>query len=119
MKGLASGLLVALTCAAPLAAQERDRSLERIGLALQPPHEIAGGIGRVESALPKTFGVFTLVPPTGPGELIRVSVPIGEFVSRAFKSVAAANHRRQESAARRKVQAELRWLEELRASSKR
>jgi hypothetical protein len=111
MKGLAPGLLVALTCSAALAAQERDRSLERIGLALRQPQEIVDSIGVVESALPKTFGVFTLVPPTGPGEVLRVSVPIGEFVSRAFKSVAAASHRRQVTAARRKVQAELRWLE--------
>lgn len=117
MKRLARGLLVALTCSAALAAQERDRSLDRIGLALQQPPEIVVGV--VESPLPKTFGVFTLVPPTGPGEVLRMSVPIGEFVTRAFRSVAAANHRRQESAARRKVQAELRWLEEQRTSSQR
>ena len=86
---------------------------------MQQPHGIASGVGVVENPLPKTFGVFTLVPPTGPGEVLRVSVPIGEFVSRAFKSVAAANHRRQEATARRKVQAELRWLEEQRQGVRR
>jgi hypothetical protein len=119
MKGLAPGLLVAMTWSAQLAAQERDRSLERIGLALQQPDEIVRGSGFMEAALPKTLGVFTLVAPTGPGEVLRISVPIGEFVSRAFRSVAAASHRRQETAARRRVEAELRWLEELRATSQR
>jgi hypothetical protein len=119
MKRLAPGLVVALTCQALLAAQERDRSLERIALALQRPQEAVDGLGVVKSTLPKTLGVFTLVAPTGPGEVLRISVPIGEFVSRAFKNVAAASHRRQETAARRRVQAELRWLEELRATSQR
>jgi hypothetical protein len=109
MKRLGGGLLVSLACWAPLAAQERDRSLERISLALQQPYQIVGGSGGVESALP-TFGIFTLVPPSGPGELVRVSVPIGEFVSRAFKGVAAASHRRREAAARRQVEAELERL---------
>lgn len=111
MKGRLPGLVVVLACSAPLIAQERDRSRERIGLALQQPPVIVSGVGLVENPQPRTFGVFTMVPPTGPGELIRVSVPIGEFVSRAVRTVAAANHRRQESAARRRVQAELRRLE--------
>src|SRR5688572_5256957 len=119
MKGLAGGLLVSLVCWAPLVAQERDRSLERISLALQEPLPILRGSGQVESAMPKTLGVFTLVPPTGPGEIVRVSVPVGEFVSRAFKGVAAANQRRQEAVARRKVDAALQRLEEQQPSSKR
>ena len=119
MKELAGGLLVSLVCWAPLVAQERDRSLERISLALQEPLPILRGGGQFESAVPKTLGVFTLVPPTGPGEMVRVSVPVGEFVSRAFKGVAAANQRRQEAAARRKVEAALKQLEEQQPSSKR
>lgn len=119
MKGLAGGLLVTLVCCAPLVAQERDRSLERIRLSLEQPLPIVRGVGQVESALPKTLGIFTLVPPTKPGEIVRVSVPIGELVSRAFKGVAAANQRRQEAAARRKVAAALKWLEEQQPSHKR
>src|SRR5687767_6916531 len=110
VKGLACGLLVSLVCWAPLVAQERDRSLERIGLALQQPIPVVRGEG--ESTLPKTLGVFTLVQPTRPGEIVRISIPIGEFVSRAFRSVAVANQRRQEAAARRKVDAALQWFEQ-------
>ena len=110
MKGLAGGLLLALVCGIPLLAQEQSSSLQRIRLALQqPPAGVV--VGPIDSAAPKTFGIFTLLPPTGPGEMVRVSVPVGEFVSRAFKGVAAANHRRQETAARRRVEAELKWLE--------
>jgi hypothetical protein len=110
MKGLAAGILVSVAWSAPLVAQERDRSLERISLALQQPLPIERGVDPVESASPRTFGIFTLVPPTGQGEMIRVSVPIGELVSRAFKGAAAANRRRQEAAARRKVEAALEWF---------
>ena len=112
MKGFAAGILVSVACSAPLQAQERDRSLERIGLTLQQPLPIVRGVDPVESAAPRTFGIFTLVPPTGRGEMVRVSVPIGELVSRAFKSAAAANRRRQEAAARRKVEAALEWFKE-------
>ena len=119
VKALACGLLVSLVCWAPLIAQERDRSLERISLALQQPIPIVRGVGEVESTLPKTLGIFTLVQPTRPGEIVRVSIPIGEFVTRAFRSVAVTNQRRQEAAARRKVAAELKWLEQQQPSPKR
>jgi len=112
MKALAGGLLVAVVCSAPLLAQERDRSLERISLALQQPLPIVHDLAPEESAVPKTLGIFTLVPPVGRGEMIRVSVPIGELVSRAFRGAAMANRRRQEAAAQRKVEAELEWFKE-------
>jgi hypothetical protein len=110
MKGLAAGLLVSLACSAPLLAQERDPALARISLALQQPSPIVRGVDPVQRAAPRTFGIFTLLPPTGRGEMVRVSIPIGDLVSRAFKSVAAANRRRQEDAARRKVEAALDWF---------
>jgi hypothetical protein len=112
MKGLTSGVVVSLFCSAPLLAQERDRSLERIGLALQQPAPIATSSVFLEPQPPRRLGIFTLVQPTGRGEIVRVSVPIGEVVSRAFKGVAAANQRRREAAARRKVAAALEWFAE-------
>jgi hypothetical protein len=112
MKGLAGGLLVWLACSAPVLAQERDRSLERIGLALQQPVAIVPGVVPFQENLPKKLGILTLVPTTKPGEIVRVSIPIGEFVSRAFRSVAAANQRRQEAAARRTVEAAVKWFKE-------
>jgi hypothetical protein len=107
MKRLAGGLLASLVWSGPLVAQERDRSLERISLALEQPGPLIRGGKDVESPMPKTLGIFTLVPPTGRGEMIRVSVPIGALVSRAFKGVAAANQRRHEADARRTVEAAL------------
>lgn len=107
MKGLAAGMLASVACAAPLLAQPRDRSLARIDQALQRPVPIVSGLGPGEGSAPKTFGIFTLVPPSGRGEMVRVSVPIGELVSAAFKGAAAANRRRHEAAARRTVQAAL------------
>jgi hypothetical protein len=118
MKALAGGLLVWVVCSAPLLAQERDRPLERIRLALQQPLPIVRGVEPVDNAVPKTLGVLTLVPPTAPGEIVRISVPIGELVSRAFKGAAATNRRRQEAAARRKVEAALEWFKEQQPSPK-
>jgi hypothetical protein len=112
MKALAGGLFVSMVCSGPLLAQERDRSLERISLALQQQLPIVRSVGPVETGVLKTFGIFTLVPPTGQGEMVRVSVPIGELVSRAFRAAAATNRRRQEAAARRKVEAALEWFKE-------
>jgi hypothetical protein len=107
MKGLAGGLLVSLVFAAPLVAQEQDGSLQRIRLALQQPLPIVSSTVPVQGNLPKKLGIVTFVPPTGRGEMVRVAIPIGELVSRAFKGVAAAYHRRQEAAARREVEAAL------------
>lgn len=89
--------------------------LERINLAVQQPAPIYGG-GPVESDFPKKIGFLTLVQPVKRGEMIRVSFPVGEYVSRAFKGVAAVNHRRQERAAKREVAEAVRQFEEHRKS---
>jgi hypothetical protein len=108
MRRLAAGLVFALVCPPSVLAQERDRSVERIRLALeeQPPLSMGGPPPPI-TPTPRTFGIFTLVPPTRSGEFVRVSVPIGELVSQAAKGMASANRRRQEAASRRKVQAAL------------
>jgi hypothetical protein len=118
MKGLVAGIVVSVACSAPLPAQERDRSLERISLALEQSPPLGRGLDFVEGAAPRTFGILTLVPPTGRGEMIRVSVPLGELVSRAFKGAAAANRRRQEAAAWRAVEEALDWFEAQQPSPK-
>jgi hypothetical protein len=109
MRALAAGLGAALICQIPLSAQERDRSLERITVALQQPAPIMEGIVTADGLAPPPvkFGPFTLVPPEMRGEFIRVSVPIGEYVTKAFKGIAAVNRRHQEAAARRRVDAAL------------
>jgi hypothetical protein len=105
MRGLAAVILVSSVGMAPLIAQERDRSLERIGLALQQPSPIVSGVA--PGASPRQLGIFTLVPPASRGEMIRISIPIGELVTRAFRGVAGAHQRRQEAAARGRVEAAL------------
>jgi hypothetical protein len=96
----------------PLLGQDRDRALQRIELRLEQPPSVLRGLDSVESATPTTFGIFTLVPPTGRGEMIRVTIPIGELASRAFTAASAARRRRQEAGARREVEAALHWLKE-------
>ena len=110
MRGLAAGLLVWAACSAPLFGQERDRSLERISLTLEQPPAVLRRFDSLYDATPKKFGIFTLLPPTGRGEMFRLSIPIGELATRAFRSVAAAKRRRQEAAARREVEAALEWF---------
>lgn len=112
MKGLASGLMLAVVCSVPLLGQERGRALERIHARLQQPPSVLRGLDPVESAAPTTFGIFALVPPTGRGEMIRVTIPIGALVSQAFKAAAAGRRRRQEAAARREVEAALQLFKE-------
>lgn len=119
MKDLAGGLLVASVFCAPSLAQERDHSLERISVALERPLPIVRGVDQAGVVSPKSLDILTLVPPTLPGEMVRVSVPIGDLFSRALHRVAAAKHRRQEAAARRRVAAALQWFEEQSPSGKR
>jgi hypothetical protein len=109
MKALAGGLLIAAACSATLLGQEQDRSLARISLALQQPPPVLRA-DPADSPAPKKWGPFTLIPPTGRGEIVRVSVPIGELISRAFQGVATANRRRREAAARREVEAAVEWF---------
>jgi hypothetical protein len=118
MRGLAAGILVSVVCSAPLLAQERDRSLERISFELQQPLPIVRSAEPFGNAAPKKLGIFTLVPPTASGGMISISVPIWELVSRGFKRAAAANQRRQEAAARRTVQAALERFKEQQPSSR-
>lgn len=107
MRILVCGLVVLGMGGASLSAQDTDGSIERITLALRQPALVVRSLDPVAGLRPRTFGIFTIVAPEGPGEFIRVSVPIGALVSRAFKGAAAAKHRRQEAVARREVAAAL------------
>ena len=119
MKALAGGLLLSLVCPSLLVGQERDRSLERLSLALQQPIPILRGVDPVETPVRKSLGILTLVPPELRGEMVRVSVPVGDLVSRAINGVAAARQRREEEAARRRVEAALKWFANQQPSSRR
>src|SRR5262245_6357510 len=108
MRRLTAGLVVTALCPLSLMAQAREPSLERISLALQQPPPVIGiSVIPDPPAPPVKLGPLRFVTPTGRGELVRVSIPVGELVSKAFKGVAHANHRRKEAAARREVEAAL------------
>lgn len=83
MRRLAAGLVFVMVCPSFLLAQERDRSLERISIALgEQPAPFSMGVP-LPAITPRsqTFGIFTFVSPTLSGEFVRVSVPIGELIS--------------------------------------
>jgi hypothetical protein len=113
MRRLGAGVCLALIWPLAASGQERDRSFERVSLAVRQPAPISDGVFAARTLPPPvTFGPFTLVPPEMRGEIIRVSFPIGEYVAKAFKGIASVNQRRQEAAARRRVDAALeRFLE--------
>jgi hypothetical protein len=56
---------------------------------------------------PKRLGMFTLVPPQRDGEILRVTIPVGELVSRTARAISDANHRRVERKADERVRKDL------------
>ena len=114
MRRLAASVVVVSVLSFPLSAQERNSSLERISLALQQPPPILRGGAPLDPPLPGALkvGPFTLETPQLRGEIIRLSLPVGEYVSRVARGLATANHRRKETAARRRVEADLKAFAE-------
>lgn len=52
---------------------------------------------------PKRIGVFTLVPPEHRGEIVQVSMPVGNLAMRAARAIGQAQSRRAEQKARKEV----------------
>ena len=84
---------------------ESSSSLQRIRVSLQnPPVQsrlstpLWGEPGR------RRIGILTLIPPEHRGEMVRVSLPVGDLVTRAVRGIGAAKHRRAERKAREEVQ---------------
>ena len=129
MRRLAASLVVVSALSLQLLAQERNRSLERISLALLQPPPLPSGADPQEALRASTLqtldmsifgplpgaaklGPFTLETPQLRGEIIRLSLPVGEYVSRVARGLSATNRRRQEAAARRRVEADLKAFAE-------
>lgn len=115
---------VVVAMPASLFAQEPDRTLHRIGLALQQPPPIAGrteigealrinerqmlGVPVFEPiADAPSLGPFTFVAPQFRGEFIRLALPVGEYLSNGIRAITTANERRKAERARRRVEADL------------
>jgi hypothetical protein len=90
---------------APATRREVEATLKAFACAAKPSR--GGGVLPDTSTAPITFRHVFVRPPTGPGEMVRFSLAIGELVSRAFKGIAPANQRRREATARRVVEAAL------------
>lgn len=100
-----------------LIAEGQDRSLERLHAALQSQSVLSDHVRvelteRVPTIAPVTLGPLTFRTPTGRGEMVQASLPIGSLVTHGVKAVARSQRRRQETAARRRVAAELAALKE-------
>ena len=108
MKGIAASVFLILIGIAVDSARAEQTEPKRINTALQTPPKL---IIRTEDLFPPPrptrLGVFTLVPPETNGEVVRVSIPIGQLVSRAARAVSAANHRRAERRADERVRKDL------------
>ena len=57
---------------------------------------------------PKRFGMVTLTQPERRGEVVRLSVPIGELTMRAAHAIGRAQQHRAEQKARREVEQAIR-----------
>ena len=120
MKALAGAVLLAAISVGPVCAQEADRSLQRIAVELQrsPPPTLMRGPDEDAANAPTRLGLLTFVPPVFRGEFVRLSLPIGDLVTRAVRSLSGANGRREEETARRRVEAELKAFTERAAAAK-
>ena len=111
--GLALATLLLICPTAPLHAQNLDSaSLQRIRLALDSQPTPQSTLATPVWAPPerRTFGIVTLVPTESRGEIIRLSLPIGELATRGVRSIQNAKQRRAERKAREEVQAAMRQL---------
>lgn len=124
MRRLAAALAVTSALPFQLSAQDHSRALARISLALQQPPPVLVTADPQEAIRASTrqargasiFEPLPGAPKLGPlalgtpqlrGEIIRLSLPVGDYLSRGARALAATNRRRQETAARRQVEADL------------
>jgi hypothetical protein len=101
----ASLMLVVLTA---VANAEQADSRPKPSSPTLPPQKL---IIRSEDLFPLTrpthLGMFTLVPPQTNGEVIRLSIPVGELATRAARSISDARRRRAERKVEERIEREL------------
>lgn len=81
-------------------ASQSPQPNDRLQLAIQEALRLAAP----PNAPPKRFGVFTLSPPETRGEIVRITLPVGELAMRGARAVSNARDRRAERKAREEVQ---------------
>src|SRR5258706_5550992 len=78
---------------------------ERLRLALQRlPTQPTLSIPSWSPPDSRRLGMLTLMPPDRPGEIVRVSLPVGELVTRGVRAWSSARHSRAERKAQENVQ---------------
>src|SRR5688572_22156008 len=97
LRRAALAVAVSMLCiAAPARAQQADSmaSLQRLSIALQnpPTPSILNTLVIGEPSRTKV-GIFTLIPPSHLGEMVRVSLPVGDLVVRGVRGLNAMQHR--------------------------
>src|SRR3954454_3965982 len=71
-------VIAGLGLAPSLLAQDGGRPGGRITAALQRPSHLGSSVPTWTEPPSKKLGIFTLVPATQPGEMVRLRLPIGE-----------------------------------------
>jgi hypothetical protein len=108
VKGIAATVLLGLVGIGVGSARAEQTAPKGITAAFQTPPKL---IIRPDDLFPLTrpsrLGMFTLVPPETNGEVVRVSIPVGELVTRAARAMSDANHRRAERKADERVRKDL------------
>ena len=109
---MAVALGVSVSLITPLWAQQPEpaSSTERIRVALQTPSTLTVSVPLTDPAHRK-LGILTLIPPQLPGEIIRVSLPIGDLVTRGVRGLRTARYERAERKAREAVKRDLSHFE--------
>jgi hypothetical protein len=81
----------------PLAVRAQESSLQRISIGLQQPAPVFGTTSLPTDPAPisRKLGPLTLVQPAMRGEFVRVSIPVGELMSRAVDHIRTAAARRE------------------------
>ncbi len=97
--------IIALLATASLQADQRptqsNPAPEQLTVATQPPLRLI--IPLWIEPPPTRIGVLTLVPPERRGEMIQMSLPVGDLAMRAARTLGQAQRRRAEEKARKDV----------------
>jgi hypothetical protein len=97
-------MLVVLT--AVVNAEQADSRPKPPNPTLQPQKLIIRS-GDLFPLTRPTRRMFTLVPPQTNGEVIRLSIPVGELATRAARSISDARRRRAERKVEERIEREL------------
>src|SRR5262249_5862325 len=118
---IAVGCFVVMTLSVPASGEGQQStppvSLESIIAALQQSSQPTLLIRSVNLAVdtpPTRLGIVTLVPPDTRSEVINISIPVGELITRAAQAVSDARHRHAERKAGERV---MRRLQDFKARS--